>query len=399
MLETQQTAEQAPVEQQVPQAAVEQQAPQAPQSTPAPAEAQVPQEQVQAQQQTQEEPTGWQIKSFNTDKGMYRANQTEFDYQQEAQNAEQPQEQPVAQEAAQNQQAQPQFTPQELELLQKAMAETNQQAAEEYDPFEKLGVKDDAYFQKLYQAYKNDALEEFLVATHTDYDAISDAELIRMQVENQYPTLQPDEKDLIFKMKLEKEFNITDLEDSDNRAGQLMMKLEAQKIRDGLKQEQAQYQVKPRVNDEFEAYKQQMQAQQLESKKQLEAFHDYLKSTQEYKNFETNRIVQFGDGESKVNYEVNAKPEDFLRDSLDQDNFFSKFLNQDGALDLVKWQKVWAYANDPTTVERAIYNAGKSQGEKRLYDELHNARVENTTNTPPKSSGFVIKSIDGRRFG
>lgn len=401
MSETQQAVEQTQVEQQVqqPQEQPVQQMQEQPVQQ-APVEQPIQQEQVQTQQQPQEEFTGWQIKSMNTDKEMYRANQTEFDYQQNEQYANTAQEQEVAQQATQNQQADSQsITNQEQVSLQEKLAQLNQEQPVEFDPFEKLGVKDDAYFQKLYQAYKNDALEEFLVATHTDYDAISDAELIRMQVENQYPTLQPDEKDLIFKMKLEKEFSITDLEDSDNRAGQLLMKLEAQKIRDGLKQEQAQYQVKPRVNDEFELFKQQMQAQQLESQKQLEVFHDYLKSTPEYKNFETNRIVQFGEGDNKINYEVSAKPDDFLKDSLDQDNFFAKFLKQDGALDLAKWQKVWAYANDPTTVERAIYNAGKSQGEKRLYDELHNARVENTTNTPPKSSGFVIKSIDGRRFG
>lgn len=394
MSETQQVAEQAPVEQQV-------QQPQE-QQVQAPVEQQMPQETVQAQQQEQpQESTGWQIKSLNTDKGMYRANQTEFDYQREQESSEQFQEQQVAQEPAQNQEVETKTEAAPVSVQEQTAPEqkVEQSQVPEFDPFEKLGVKDDPYFQKLYEAYRNDALEEFLVATHTNYDEIPDVDLIRMQVQSQYPTLQPDEQDLILKMKLEKEFNITDLEDSDNRVGQLMMKLEAQKIRDGLKQEQAQYQVKPRVNDEFEAYKQQIEAQQLQAQQQLAEFQNYLKSTPVYKNFETNRIVEFGDGESKVRYEVNAKPEDFVNDSVNQENFFAKFLNQDGALDLVKWQKVWAYANDPATVEKAIYNAGKSQGEKRLYDELHNARVENTTNTPPKGSGFVIKSIDGRRFG
>jgi hypothetical protein len=388
MSETQQVAEQTPMEQPVEQVQEQQ--------VQAPVEQQTPQEQVQAQQQqTQEEPTGWQIKSLNTDKNIYRANQTDFDYQEEAQNAEQE----IAQE---NQEVETKADTAPAQNVREQLAEAQkaeQNQPVEFDPFEKLGVKDDPYFQKLYEAYKNDALDDFLIATHTNYDEIPDVDLIRMQVQNQYPTLQPDEQDLILKMKLEKEFNITDLEDSDNRVGQLMLRLEAQKIRDGLKQEQAQYQVKPRVNDEFEAYKQQMEAQRLQQEEQIAQFQNYLKSTPEYKNFETNRIVQFGDGDIKVNYEVNAKAEDFLTDSLNQENFFAKFMNQDGALDLAKWQKVWAYANDPTTVERAIYNAGKSQGEKRLYDELHNAKVDNTTNTPPKSSGFVIKSIDGRRFG
>jgi hypothetical protein len=389
MSETQQVVEQAPIEQQAPQVQEQQ--------VQAPATQEMPQEQPQQVQQQEE--TGWKISSLNSDRDIYRANTEGFNLQEseEPQAQEQVQQQP----AEQVQQTQTQEQPMPNGLKEKLMEARQAKLAEqqEIDPFEKLGVKDDPYFQKLYEAYRNDALEDFLVATHTNYDEIADADLIRMQVENQYPTLQPDEKELIFKMKLEKEFNITDLEDSDNRAGQLLMRLEAQKMRDALKQEQAQYQVKPRVNDEFEQYKSQMEAQQLQVQQQLAQFQNYLVSTPQYKNFETNRIVEFGEGENKIKYEVNAKPEDFVNDSVNQDNFFAKFIGQDGALDLNKWQKVWAYANDPTTVERAIFNAGKSRGEKGLYDELHNSKVENMQNTPQRSSGFVIKSIDGRRFG
>ena len=389
MSETQQVVEQAPIEQQAPQMQEQQVQAPAPQETP----------QEQPQQVQQQEETGWKISSLNSDRDIYRANTEGFNLQESEEPQAQEQVQQQAAEQVQQTQTQEQQMPSGLKekLMEARLAKLAQQ--QEVDPFEKLGVKDDPYFQKLYEAYRNDALEDFLVATHTNYDEIADADLIRMQVENQYPTLQPDEKELIFKMKLEREFNITDLEDSDNRAGQLLMRLEAQKMRDALKQEQAQYQVKPRVNDEFEQYKSQMEAQQLQVQQQLAQFQNYLVSTPQYKNFETNRIVEFGEGENKIKYEVNAKPEDFVNDSVNQDNFFAKFINQDGALDINKWQKVWAYANDPATVERAIFNAGKSRGEKGLYDELHNSKVENMQNTPQRSSGFVIKSIDGRRFG
>ncbi len=208
MSETQQVAEQAPIEQPVEQVQEQQ--------IQAPVEQQAPQEQVQAQQQqTQEEPTGWQIKSLNTDKNIYRDNQSGFDYQEEAQNAEQEVAQESQQVETKAESAPAQNVREQLAEAQKA----EQSQPIEFDPFEKLGVKDDPYFQKLYEAYKNDALDDFLIATHTNYDEIPDVDLIRMQVQNQYPTLQPDEQDLILKMKLEKEFNITDLEDSDNRVG------------------------------------------------------------------------------------------------------------------------------------------------------------------------------------
>ncbi len=316
MSETQQVVEQAPIEQQAQQVQEQQ--------VQATATQEMPQEQPQQVQQQEE--TGWKISSFNSDRDIYRNNTEGFNLQESEEPQAQEQVQQQAEEQVQQTQTQEQQMPNGLKekLMEARQAKLAQQ--QEIDPFEKLGVKDDPYFQKLYEAYKNDALEDFLVATHTNYDEIADADLIRMQVENQYPTLQPDEKELIFKMKLEREFNITDLEDSDNRAGQLLMRLEAQKIRDGLKQEQAQYQVNPRVNDEFEQYKSQMEAQQLQVQQQLAQFQNYLVSTPQYKNFETNRIVEFGEGENKIKYEVNAKPEDFVNDSVNQDNFFAKFI-------------------------------------------------------------------------
>lgn len=353
------------------------------------AQQEAPQEQVQAQQESNDLTSGWKIKSLNSDADIY-------------QNIYEAEEQP--QEQIQTQQ-QVEETPANdvLKLVpdnQKDTAETaasTQSQTEEFDPFEKLGVKDDAYFKKLYEAYKNDALDEFLITTHTDYDAISDADILRMQIDSQYKNLSDDDRDLIFQMKLQKDFNISDLNSEDSRAGKLMMRLEADKIREGLKEQQAAYQPPTRPN-EVEQFKKQLELQQLEAQKQIEDFKNYFTQTQEYKQFETSRLVEFGDQENKVRFEID-KTADFLADTLDQQKFFSKFVKDDGQVDVAKWQRVWAYANNPQAVEKALFNSGKSAGEKRLFDELKNTRNDDGYVAPSKGGGFVIKSIDGKVFG
>jgi len=351
-------------------------------------------EQVQ-EQQSQEQNSGWRIKSITNEGGLYESPEEYYE--------EQPQEQ-VQEQAQENPQAKVEQTPDDgvLKLVpDNYKQETAETAAasqtEEFDPFEKLGVKDDAYFKKLYEAYKNDALDEFLITTHTDYDAISDADIIRMQIDSQYKNLSDDDRDLIFQMKLQKDFNISDLESEDSRAGKLMMKLAAQEIRDGLKQQQAEYQPPTRPN-EVEQFKKQLELQQLEAQKQVEDFKKYFTQTPEYKQFETSRLVEFGDQENKVRFEIDSSA-DFLGETLDQQKFFSKFVKDDGQVDVAKWQRVWAYANNPQAVERALINSGKSAGEKRLFDELKNTRKDDGYIAPKSNNSFVIKSIDGKPFG
>lgn len=373
-------------------APVAQQEVQAPQET-APQEMQSEKHQ---EQQNQEQSSGWKIKSINSEGSLYDASE---EYYEEQQQQEQVQEQVQKQTQAQAEQTQDDGV---LKLVPDNYKQDTAETAassqtEEFDPFEKLGVKDDAYFKKLYEAYKNDALDEFLITTHTDYDAISDADILRMQIDSQYKNLSDDDRDLIFQMKLQKDFNISDLNSDDSRAGKLMMKLAAQEIRDGLKQQQAEYQPPTRPN-EVEQFKKQLELQQLEAQKQVEDFKNYFTQTQEYKQFETSRLVEFGDQENKVRFEIDRSA-DFLGETLDQQKFFSKFVKDDGQVDVAKWQRVWAYANNPQAVEKALFNSGKSAGEKRLFDELKNTRNDDGYVAPQKNNSFVIKSIDGKPFG
>ncbi len=366
---------------------------QAPQEVAQPIQQEEVQEQTQPQNEFQEQTSGWKIKSINSEGGLYDRQEEYFE--QDEQPQEQVQEQPQVQAEQTQDDGVLKLVPDNYKQDTAEIAESSQ--TEEFDPFEKLGVKDDAYFKKLYEAYKNDALDEFLITTHTDYDAISDADIIRMQIDSQYKNLSDEDRDLIFQMKLQKDFNISDLNSEDSKAGKLMMKLAAQEIRDGLKQQQAEYQPPTRTN-EVEQFKKQLELQQLEAQKQVEDFKNYFTQTPEYKQFETSRLVEFGDQENKVRFEIDRSA-DFLGETLDQQKFFSKFVKDDGQVDVAKWQRVWAYANNPSAVEKALFNSGKSAGEKRLFDELKNTRNDDGYVAPQKNNSFVIKSIDGKPFG
>ena len=285
------------------------------------------------------------------------------------------------------------------EEASESVVSSQEQATQEpivFDPWEKLGLQEDDYAKQLIEAYKTNQLDEFLIKTNTNYDLYTDEEIIKTQIDSKYPSLGEEEKNLILQKTLQKEYGITGDEEED-KVARLMMKLEADKIREGLKAEQAQYKPKAFENEasKFEA---QLKAQQEAIQQQIESFKNHLTSLPDFKQFETSRLVEFGDGENRMNFEVD-KNADFLGETLDQNKFFQKFVGQDGQLDMKKWMKAWAYANNPAAVEKSLINYGKSLGEKRLFNELKNTKAEDVVQTPSRGSGFVIKAIDGRPFG
>jgi hypothetical protein len=263
----------------------------------------------------------------------------------------------------------------------------------EVDPFELLGVKEDDYFRKLVDAYKNDSLNEFLIKTNIDYDQMSDEEIMGMEIEKQFSTLDPSDKQLLLQKKLQREFNLGSDDETDERVGKLLLKAEADKIRDGLKTEQAQYMPKPNPNS-VEA---KMQAQAAQQQQIMEEFKGYVLEHPATKQFETNRLLQYGVGDTTLNYEVNQNVD--LRDlAIDTNKFFSMFAGQDGKVDIQKFYKVANYAASMEGVEKALINLGRSQGEKRLYDELKNTKVSDNLGSPSGGGGVKIKSIDGKPF-
>jgi hypothetical protein len=74
------------------------------------------------------------------------------------------------------------------------------------------------------------------------------------------------------------------------------------------------------------------------------------------------------------------------------------FVGQDGKVDMNKFYKVANYAASMEGVEKALINLGRSQGEKRIYDELKNTKVSDNISIPSAGNALKIKSIDGKPF-
>jgi hypothetical protein len=332
-----------------------------------------------------------QVPSEGEGKLVFKGFSKGYETNQTQETQEQQQEQAQAQPA---QETQPVATQEKESVIYRdELTESQQVAQQQVDPFDLLGVKEDDYFKKLVEAYKNDSLDEFLIKTNIDYDSIPDTDIMKMQIESQYPTLGEEEKNLLLQRKLNKEYNIGSEDESEDRVGKLLLKVEADKIREGLKKEQADYTPAKNPNS-VEA---RMQAQQESQLKQLQEFQGYVKEHPATKQLETSRLLQYGAGDTTLNYEVNQNLN--LSDlAVDSNKFFQMFLGQDGKVDIQKFYKVANYAASMEGVEKALITYGRSLGEKRLYDELKNTKISDNVTSAPSGSGFKIKSIDNKPF-
>jgi len=336
-----------------------------------------------------------QVTPSQESKLVFKGFSTGYETNQKQEPQEQQQEQSQEQNQEQSGQQQQAAATQENEsvIYRDEPSEPQQVAKQEVDPFDLLGVREDDYFKKLVEAYKNESLDEFLIKTNIDYDAISDAEIIKMQIESQYPTLAEEERNLLLQRKLNKEYNIGSEDESEDRVGKLLLKVEADKIREGLKKEQAEFTPSKNPNS-VEA---RMQAQQEAQLKQLQEFQGYVKEHPATKQLETSRLLQYGVGDTKLNYEVNQGV-NLSELAVDSNKFFQMFLGQDGKVDMNKFYKVANYAASMEGVEKALIAYGRSLGEKRLYDELKNTKISDNVTSAPSGSGFKIKSIDNKPF-
>jgi hypothetical protein len=253
------------------------------------------------------------------------------------------------------------------------------------DPYELLGLpKEDDGIKKLIAAYKAGDLANYLAIAATDYKSMSPEELIRIDIKEKYPHLSTQEVEVLYKKKLERDYGIGGEEP--DPAGAILMKADAENIRNGFLKRQAEYKIPtaPQVQPE-------PQAQSQVGEQEVAKFKEYVANHPDYKQFETNKMIRIGSGDEALNFEVD-KTLDMVAESADLTSFSREFWDDKGNLNMAKFIKVRAYARNPEAFEKALLNHGKALKEKELHEKLSNPRPDTPEAPPdPESRIKIIK--------
>jgi hypothetical protein len=233
--------------------------------------------------------------------------------------------------------------------------------------------KDD-FIKKAVDYYeKYGTLQPFLEATKTDYESVSDLDVLRMKFDNENSGLSSKAKDRLFQKELEK-YNLDSYEEEDVEVGQELLKRDADKLRQTLKEEQKQFLESIQPENQVPQISQaEIEAQRNESRKVAAAgIEGVLKN-----NFL--KVEANGEG---INFQI-ADTNKVVDYALDSSKFLSTFA-KDGQVDWDKWTKVVAFAENPSLFISELIKHGKSLGRKTIEAELKNV-------TPNMKSKTIVE--------
>jgi hypothetical protein len=278
------------------------------------------------------------------------------------------------------QQDAPEVQPTEVksEPVVSQQAETVEAAPAESKQTPDYNFKDD-FIKGVVEFYeKTGDLTPYLQAKTVDFTQMSDEEILRKNLREQYSDLSEKAFDRLFKQQVVDKFKLDADEwgEEDSELGRELLKVEAAKVRDQYLQWQKNFQA-----PEPEATPELLQAQEM-----LQKFEQEVRSSDYTKNILEGKKLTIKTADGEFNYEL-SQPETMLDMTIDNDRFFSQFANDQGQLDYNKWYKTVAYSQNPELFEKALINYGKTLGRSEVTKEIKNPSNASVGEVPTEGSG------------
>ena len=242
-----------------------------------------------------------------------------------------------------------------------------EEAVEPESETESTGYKfKDDFIKKAVEYYeKFGTLTPYLEATQINYDELSDVDVLKLRFNKDNADLSEKARTRLFEKHLE-QYNLDSFDEDEIEIGQALLKRDANKLRQSLKDEQQQFiqSIQPEASQEYTPSKEELAAQQEQTRKVIQQGVS--------KVIKDNMIRVEVNGEG-INYQV-QQPQVVVDYALDSSKFLSTFA-KDGEVDWDKWTKVVAFAENPTQFINELIKHGKSLGRKAMEAELKNASL------------------------
>lgn len=264
-------------------------------------------------------------------------------------------------------------------------AEAAPPVADDVDPVVKTYGED---AKKVLDAWKAGDLQNYLKVAATDYKAMSDEDVFRLDIQQKNPGASDKLINSLLKQQLSK-YDSGSFADDDKEAGEELRKLDADKVRDAFEAAKASYQIPTPTAPAPDPEAQKFHEEQQAVMKEVEAVvvnHPVLKA------FEMNPVIQLGEGEDALAFSVDpslnvtslTNPGKMLEAS-----FFSK--NETTGqieFDMARYIDVRNYALNPKKVQQELINHGKALAAKAEFTARVNPGTEQAA---PPAAGAGTK--------
>ena len=250
------------------------------------------------------------------------------------------------------------------------------------EPAKEYQFKDDFIKQVVEFYEKTGDLTPYLQAKTVDFTSMSDEEIMRRSLREQYSDLSDKAFDRLYKQQVTDKFKL-DLDEwgeEDSELGRELLKVEASKIRSQYLDWQKNFQApEPGVAQD-------QQKAEASAQEALLKFEQEVKSNPFTKSLLEGKKLTIKTADGEFNYEV-PEVDPLLDMTVNNDLFFSQFANEQGNLDYAKWYKTAAYSQNPELFEKALINYGKTLGRAEVTKEIKNPSNSQVGDVPTEGSG------------
>lgn len=243
--------------------------------------------------------------------------------------------------------------------------------------------KDD-YIAKAVAYYEeNGDLTPFLEATKFNYDDMSDEQVLRKKLRDNYKGLGNEAFERKFQRYMENNFD----PDEDESVRSELMRFEAKKVREELKAKQQDFlNIEPKAKTE---------TPEVDQQEELKKWKGIVEADESVKSLKQEKALKIKYGDEEFTYEI-GDADSIVEQAVDSNKFWSNFAtekNGEPSVDISKFTKVATYASDPEAYEKRLIEFGKSLGKENVIDELENPTE---IKTPRRESSDPSPSGDWR---
>lgn len=235
----------------------------------------------------------------------------------------------------------------------------------------------------------------YLKAVTVDYTKMSPEQLMRYQLQEEFPEFSPEDLDELYAAKVIEHYKLDPEVNSETeiKRGKLVLAADAKKVREGLVAKQQEYilNAKPPAAAPDESALRAKQ-QEIEQQEYMDRYNTSLRGNQITKDLLTNKLLSVGEGENVFNYEV-PEPEQLIQLLQNPQEYVKHVFDQEGKPNVARQLFIAAAAKDHVKLATELIKFGRSLGAKQALEEIENAKKPEPSTAKPETPLSPVQAL------
>jgi hypothetical protein len=243
----------------------------------------------------------------------------------------------------------------------------------------------------------NGDVKPYLRELSTDYASMSAEDVMRHQLQNEYPKSSPQQFEALYRAKVVRAYNLESTDEDEKLEGRMLLEAEAERHREGLIKNQQNYLFPPKP----EPKPQEPDTRAIEAKEVFEGLKGKLNNNQLAQNIVKIKAIPIGEGDDIFNMPI-PESQNVINEilgtveSFAQNGQLTKQNIADYTDEFIEKQILTAiFSHDPKEFIKQMSKHFKSKGGESVTNQLENPSQPgqngpSTTETAPKTAAEAM---------